>query len=479
MNNVEQMVSKLQLLAAKQNLMPAENEEAQSLMQQLKAAGLSNAEITAVCKDKWSPSTIKGYTAGFNAPSPNQWEDAVSVLTDLVAQNLSLHEVKEVLAAMQQMAKCHVNIGDLSTFLQTAAASGVEAAKLLKEAKLLHAEGKSLREAAEYSSLKKQVELSGLSLAALAPLAKLAQKHGEAQQVMEALTGFNSLQEVEEKLNHTQKEADKKKAELADSKQQLAELNKKYLQLQQGIEAYQTVQKMGFYESTLKNLSTLNSSYGGTNMVIEGMKKYKDLEDLKYNVKQEEAKLEQYRAQSSSEMMKYNHLITAITMCQTLIADHGLGPDAVKTIYQLAKKFGTPSDVLKAVELYGSMADIEKRLAEQNGNLEKRQQFLAQLEGEIKEADDRIKEFYGVVLEMGKKAASVQAEIDNSHEMRLLLDFMQRPGLVQSDEYIPVITRLTISLLHWVKANSSRFLYIGNIQSSLNGMLSSLGGTAS
>ena len=98
MNQIETLVAKLQLLAAKPSLSAAENAEAQALMQSLKAQGLSNEEISKASNGRWSMSSVKGYTTGIGAPSPNPWHDAVSALTDLIAANLSVDDVKAALA---------------------------------------------------------------------------------------------------------------------------------------------------------------------------------------------------------------------------------------------------------------------------------------------------------------------------------------------------------------------------------------------
>lgn len=62
--SIEESAKKFVTLANKETLYKTEHEEVRKLMCQLKKSGMSNSEISKLSGEKWSESTVKGYTKG-------------------------------------------------------------------------------------------------------------------------------------------------------------------------------------------------------------------------------------------------------------------------------------------------------------------------------------------------------------------------------------------------------------------------------
>jgi tetratricopeptide (TPR) repeat protein len=478
MSQIETMVAKLQLLAVKPTLSPAENAEAQAAMQSLKAEGMSNEEISKISNGRWSPSTVKGYVVGITAPSPSLWQDAVAALTDLIAANYDLDDVKAVLAVVHTLAVKKLTLEEVSGFLQAAAAGGLDPASLIKEVKTLHQAGLSLQDAAGVAALKTTMESYGLKLEALPALVKVVQQYGNPQQVLEAFAVYPSLTALQDEIAASQKELEKIQTVQVAAGKQLEQIEAKSQQLQVPIKAYQKVLEYGFTARVLGDLAFFAASHGGPGTILQGFKDYASLLEIKGQLAEAKAELADCESTISQAITKHGHLTSAIAMCETLIADHQYGLDAIGTILSVATKFGEPVSVLKAVEAYGELLAIEKHADQLAGTVVERQQLLAGLEAKFKEALEHLDKLYATVLSVGDKTGRLEGEFKATEHLQRLLDIIKNPEGASYAEHGQMVLMLAASVNKWVAAHTTNFKWsTDNIKSGLKQLIQELSGT--
>jgi len=478
MNEIETMVAKLQMLAVKPALSAAENAEAQAVMQSLKAKGMSNDEISQISKGRWSMSTVKGYTTGIAAPSPSPWQDAVSLLTDLIAANLSLDDVQAALAVDHSLAANKLALEEVMGFLKTVTAAGLDPAHLINEVKALQQSGLSLQAAVDVAALKDKMEGYGLTLEVMPALVKIAQQYGHPPQVVEAFSVYASLTELEAAVSAAKKELEKTQAEAAAAGQQLEQTEAKRQQLQAPMQAYQKVLEHGFSDKALIALSDLTAGYGGPKAVIAAVKKYTALEDVENQLNAAKAQLAGYESKISQAITRHGHLTSAIKMCQMLTTDHQYGLDAIGTILAVAQKFGEPVAVLKAIEAYGKLVSLENRASQFAGTVAERQKLLASLEAQFQEAKDKLNGLYAVVLEIGNRSGRLEGEFKASENWQRLLTIIQNPEQAAFGEHGQIVLMLVMSLQRWVKAHTANFRWsTETIEAGLKRFIEEMGGT--
>jgi DNA repair exonuclease SbcCD ATPase subunit len=478
MSQLETLVAKLQLLAAKPTLSSAENAEAQSVMQSLKALGMSNEEISKESQGKWSVSTVKGYTGGISAPSPSPWQDAVSALTDLIAANLSLDDIKAVLAVNHTLAAKKLTLENVVELLQTVAAAGLDHVHLINDVKALHQSGLSLKEAAGALALKTTMESHGLKLEDLPMLVKIAQQHGDAKQVLEAFSVYKSLTELQDEASATQNELGKIHAAQKDAEKKLEQIEAKSQKMQAPIKAYQKVLEYGFTTKVMGDLAFIAAKHGGPGPILQGFKDYSSLLEIKAEFAQTKAKLDDCESKISQSITKHGHLTSAIKMCETLIADYQFGIDALGTVLGVAKKFGEPVAVLKAIEAYGELIAIKKQADELAGTVAERQQLLAGLEAKFKEAFENLDKLYATVLSVGKQTGDLEGEFKATEHLQRLLDIIKNPEGASYTEHGQIVLLLAANLNKWVAAHATNFKWsTDNIKSGLKQLIQELSGT--
>jgi len=476
MNQIETLVAKLQLLAAKPSLSAAENAEAQALMQSLKAQGLSNEEISKASNGRWSVSTVKGYTTGIGVPSPNPWHDAVSALTDLIAANLSVDDVKAALAVNNSLAANKLALEDVTGFLKAVAAAGMNPAHLVNEVKALQKAGLSLQAAVSVNDSKEKMEGYGLTLEALPALVKIAQEYGNVQQALEAFSVYASLTVLQDEVSDAQKQLENINDKQAAAEQQLQQTEKKSQQLQGPIQAYQKIQEYGYSYKVLADLAYLAVNHGGPKTVIPEVKKYASLEDIKAKLSAAESKLADYETRISQAITKHGHLTSAIKMCETLIADHQYGLDAIGTILAVAQKFGEPVAVLKAVETYGKLEALEKRTGELAATVAEREKLLAGLETQFNEAKEKLDGLYGVVASLSDKCGRIEGRCKASENLQRMLKIIDEPAKATYEEHGQIVMMLVFRIRTWVEANEKMFKGLSVIKTGLEALFKELGG---
>jgi len=477
MNQIEKMVAKLQHLAGKTNLSAAENAEAKELMRNLKSEGSSNKEISKLSGGRWSESTVKGYTAGIASPSPSPWTDALSALTELISAQISLDYIKSVLAANHTLAGHGLTLEEVTGFLETVAGAKMDPAHLVKEIKSLEQAGLSLKAAAEATALKEKMEGSGLTLETLPSLAKLAGKYASPGEILEVVSSFNSLDEIRGEICADEELRDEVRAQAEAAAKKLEQDQTETKKLQKPLEAYAMVQKLGFTDKVLGDLSGICQNLGGPKEVMAAVKKYKDLEQINGRIAKAQSELDKLETKISRKNAEWDYLKSSIQMCNTLMRDYQFGLDAIGTILNVAGKYGKPVSVLKAIESFGQIGALAKDYKALEGAVEERQKLLDQLEGQFNEAQEALDRLQAQALRTGQEIGEMMADyLAQQRFIKKILDFANEPEKVTFAEHGQAILLAASSLRQWVEANEARFQAASVIKIGLETLTYDLGG---
>jgi DNA-binding transcriptional MerR regulator len=196
---IEETAAKLVILAGKPTLSKAEHQEVVKLMRLLKQAGMSNEEISTLSKGKWSISTVKGYTKGVKAPHSNLWQDAVSLLNDVISSGITLDDVQTALTIHDDVHSYGIDLDQMLDFISAADSASINVVDVIQQHVAMKKLGLSPKDAAEVLLIKKELEKQGLNTESLKPLLGLVKTYGEPSKIMEAVTKYGSLTALEEK----------------------------------------------------------------------------------------------------------------------------------------------------------------------------------------------------------------------------------------------------------------------------------------
>ena len=165
-------------------------------------------------------------------------------------------------------------------------------------------------------------------------------------------------------------------------------------------------------------------------------------------------------------------------MCDSLIADHQYGLDAIGTILAVAQKYGEPISVLKMIETFGNLKALEAQAIEIEGTIAEREKLLASLEAQFKEAQEKLDGIYAKALSIGDKIGRVEGKYEASEDLRRIFDILKSPENADYGGHGPTVLLLAASLHKWVIANQDKFKWPDNIKTGLKYLVEELGGMA-
>ena len=141
-----------------------------------------------------------------------------------------------------------------------------------------------------------------MSLESLPTLVKLAGNYGDVQKVLEAIAAYGSLEEVQAKINLATNEIASLSAQAGSANQQLQETQAKLSELSKPLDAYHKAVELGFGEKELVSLSLLAGKLGGPKAVLQALKEYTNLAEIKNKVSKAKSEL----SALESEITKLN-----------------------------------------------------------------------------------------------------------------------------------------------------------------------------
>jgi len=474
--NIEELAKKFIALASKSTLSKAEQEEARDLMRQLKEAGMSNEEISKLSKGKWTPSTIKFYTPGIKAADPSPWQDTISLLENIISKGMTLEDVELAANVDEYLRNKGLTLEQIIDLVIDADSDSVNLRTLVSMHKELKESGLSFKDVAETLSFKKQLEERNLTIDSLAPLVELAKNYGEPAQVIEAFSQYTSLIELKEKISAANSELESVNLEQVSANQHLDETQSELSRIQESLKAYDEVNKLGFSEPELLKLSNLAKKHGTVKKVLNAVEAYADYAEINEGINEAKTKLSNIEAKIGQLEISYSHLKTATSMCDALIHQYKFGLDAISTIYSMAKKYGEPLDVLKAIEAYGKLQVLQHELDELGGQVTQCKELLAQLQGEYRETLDSLESLNTKALQVGAEMGKVEGELAASRQWRTLMNLIKSPAVADYVEHGPTVLSLAVALLKWISSNEGRFKSSYDIKAGLQSLIKQLGG---
>jgi len=474
--NIEDLGKRFIALANNPILSRVEHEEVRNLMRQLKEEGMSNDEISRLSKGKWTASTVKGYTKGVKSCASNDWQDAVSMLENLICSNMTLDDVETAITLHGDLKEQGIAVEQVADLLRVADLSSIEPSTLIQTQEGLKESGLSFKDLAAVLAFKDELEKQGLGLDSLDSLVELAKNLGDPQQIIESISKYSSLIELNEQIAVKEQELDRLNQQLADVHEQLDQVENKSSELKGALEAYEEVARLGFTEAQLLKLATLARKHGTVKRVLEAVEGYVDYVDMTNKVNKAKADLSSTKARIDKLEAEHAHLKTAITMCQTLLQQYKFGLDAMATILSVAKKYGGAVDVLKGLEAYGKLEALQQELGNLEGGVAGRKKLLAELEGKYHEELEGMESLHATALKVGAEVSEVQRELVRSKELDNVVSLITNPTSAGYNEYGRLVCVIAASLYKWVISNEHKFRSTYSIKDGLGRLVSELRG---
>jgi hypothetical protein len=174
--------------------------------------------------------------------------------------------------------------------------------------------------------------------------------------------------------------------------------------------------------------------------------------------------------------MEYGHMAGAVKMCRTLISDYKFGLDAISSTLSLAEKYGEPLGVLKSVEAFGKFEVIQEEITRLESKIAKSKELLAQLEGKTDEALKQFESLSAIALKTGAEVSKVESRLEESKHLHKVMVLINDPASASYQEYGPLLVAVVKAILEWVSNHEKLFRYPNSIKSTLQDLITELGG---
>ncbi len=472
---IEELARRIAGLAKKPVLSRAEHTEAQRIMREMKKLGLSNEQISALSDGKWTTSTVKGYTTGIKAPESSAWHDEARILQAMISSGMSLGDVSNAVRMHDELASRGVSIQDVASVLSAADAASMDLATLVQQTKAIAEEGLTPQQVREHIDLRRELIAAGLTPESLPTLTELARRYGEAEKALQAVSSYNSLQEIQAEIQKAERHAKSLADQRASAEKELANTRRTLAKEKNGLEALHEAERLGFGSTELTQLARLSDACGGPKAVLKMVKKNTDLRQLDKDLEQAEQELDRTQAMIQKLEAEYAHLKTAVDFCSKLIREHKFGFDAISAVFSAAQKYGEVLGVLKAIDTFGSIAALSGRLRDLQSKVAERDKVAVELKARCDEQLAELDRLHGTCLKVGAEVARVESRLNDSTEVRKVFDFISNAAPAGFDDGGPVALPLAKALQRWVIAHEEHLPHSYNAKSGLESLIRDLG----
>jgi len=399
---IEEVLKELLELGKMKPLSKEKLTKAKKLMRQLRGAGFTSEGISQLTNQTWSKDTIKLYTRGTEVNDPAPKERAMELLGELVARGMTLEEVERALSVRKGLETRGVSVDDVSSFLDDIKKSKIDMKDMLRVYWETKNSGLTLERLTALRDYRSQLETAGINVDSLSTISEASKGYGGLDKVMEALKTYGGLLSLTREANDLEDRKVKLQKSIEKLSADVASLEKRKQQIHDALSTYEKLKNQGFDENLLVSLKASSEKYGGARGVLDAVNAYATLTALQETVSETQRNLTNLESEMKNANAEHSLLTTAIGMSKDLLYKHNFSVSAIVDIYNLAKKYGKPPEVLGAVTEYGEMKAIEtenKRLSATRDELEERN---AEIQREIQnqhaviESVRELSEKYGI-----------------------------------------------------------------------------------
>jgi len=525
--DLESAAKELGMLAGRERLTASELDRAKGLMVELKKLGMANPEIVELTGGRWSESTTKGYTKGVRAADPEPWQSATALFSEMLSKNLTLANVREAMGITAELEGMGSSLGDVVGFmeelkrketdvdklkqaldikaqLEEMGSSPGEIASFVKELEgkdidiatvvlLLHdwreagltaADGRS---ALDYEA---QLEQAGLDIDAVSHIAQAAGKFGSPGEVLDAVGKYGNLGEIDQELQKRRESLDDQAAVMESCRgesdaaaKKLEEVRGKIATIEKALATYETLRAAGFDGKALGELAMAAEKYGTPRKVLRAINSFVHLSSIKATEEELRSRVKQKRAVMKSLDEEHLHLKEPIQMCKTLLKRR-FGLRALQLINLTAWRYGEPTEVMKAIEAYGALEEIQKKIglaktefAEWQGKVQVLKEKYAEYSARNAVIVDQFETLSAKAIEVGRTVGSVEQQLKKDTFARDILNLLQNPVSADYEKYSPLVLVMVRSIGVWAATNKSKFRYPSLVDKSLEELAGYFGGS--
>ncbi|GAI41907.1 unnamed protein product, partial [marine sediment metagenome] len=251
----------------------------------------------------------------------------------------------------------------------------------------------------------------------------------------------NLVQMLDKADKELQVQIETRRQELDKTEKKLEKVQKETADLRKALATYRRVEAIGFDEKALGELTKASEKYGPPGKVLRAINRFVDLSNIKATDDELRKKVRQKRAMIKSLDEQYSHLREPIELCKKLLK-RKFGLSALQLINLIARRYGEPTEVMKAIEAYGALKEIKKETDQAKAERAEIKGEIGVLKETYAEQNARniaMLDQFGILnvkaIEVGATVGSVQEQAKGDTMARDLLILLRNPVSASYEEY--------------------------------------------
>jgi predicted nucleic acid-binding Zn-ribbon protein len=389
--SIQESIAELQLLALKKPLEGYNLSKAKQLMGGLREAGYTNQQVSELTSGVWTEPTIKLYTRGVEVKDSSIKQNEVNLIAEMVRRGLTFDEVQLALSVKTDLDSKGLNFKGVSLFLQASEKAGLSLNSLIM---LLEDIGEilpqpSIDDLSNIIASRDELRTLGIGTLELRNLVNISRKYGGLTGMLQALNAHDSIGSIEKEISKASAQKEEIAAELNSLRSEIAKLQDEKESIQSSLKLYQDLKSVGFDRAMLEALAQTCKKYGGNvKQVLEAVNANSNLTDIKLKIEDFERRKQRIEIELKENQAKHAHLQTILHMSNALLYEFHYSIDAIRELHDMAKRYGEPVEVFKAVGKYGELRKLEEEIE----NLSKKK---SELDTKIREMDTQLQSLRG------------------------------------------------------------------------------------
>ena len=319
-------------------------------------------------------------------------------------------------------------------------------------------------------------------------LGEIGAKHGlKGKEVTGKFFGdlkdYEAIVGAELRLKGLQTQIETRSLELDMAEKKLEKARDEMADVQKALASYQRLVSMGFDEKALGELEKAVKKYGTPRTVLTAVSRFAGLSDIKTATEDMKGKLNQEKADVEATEKKHLHLKSIIEMCEDLLR-RKFSLQTITLIRETAMKYGEAVDVMKAIEAYGSLEEIEKKisqartgLVETQAKTQRQKELEAEYQARIRATLEQLEVLNAKAIEAGRQAGVAQQQTKKDAKSRDILNLLQNPTSAGYEDCLPLVLVMLNSIRLWTDTNKNQFRYFSLLDRNLKDALGNIGGS--
>jgi tetratricopeptide (TPR) repeat protein len=220
---------------------------------------------------------------------------------------------------------------------------------------------KAITEFRQLIAYKQSLDKMGINSQMLVELIDAIAKYGDFDTMVDSINAIGNLQAIQSAINKAQVARQDLEATVESLTSQIKELQDNKRIIEEPIRLYKELETEGFNRSALERIRESSEKFGDPRQVLDAINRYADVKELAEAIKEEKKNAEAVQVERTKLDADYAHLAQVIAICDKLL-QMGFSVSAIQQIHDIASKHGEPLEILKAIDAYGKLHDLEAEI---------------------------------------------------------------------------------------------------------------------